>query len=357
LNQIFFAQIREDSQIERKLSSIYRPQTIVVVGSGGCTALSLLGDDVKQVYAIDQNEAQAALIECKKAAIQVLSREAYLSFIGETEASDRLETYRRIAPLLPAYAREYWDRHPDDIAAGINQCGATERFYRFIGQNIRLNVYGDEIWHTLFASRSVEEQIAFYEKYLTTEAWRTAVRLLLSKTTHLQFFPAYMFAHAKENDFGAFFEAMFVRELRTKPIANNYFLSQLLFASYLYEQPEGVPHYLSESGYEAAKRNLHKLTVVPCSLQQALPSCGQVDAFYLSNVFDWADQKVCEQICQAILAAKSDAAVVLYRNMLAANPLPPFFAKRLRVNQTISEQMTALERSMMYQRITVGELR
>jgi S-adenosylmethionine-diacylglycerol 3-amino-3-carboxypropyl transferase len=356
LNQLYFAQIREDSLVERHLTDTNQPKTIVTIGSGGCTALSLLQDEVHRVYAIDQNEAQAALIECKKAAIQALSREEFLSFIGEAEATDRLETYRRVAPLLPAYAREYWDRHPGDIAMGINQCGATERFYRFIGQNIRLNVYGDEVWDALFACRSVDEQIAFSEKYLTTEAWRTAVRLLLSKTTHLQFFPAFMFAHARENDFGAFFEAMFLRELRSKPVTNNYFLSQLLFATYLYNQPEGLPRYLSESGYAVAKRNLHKLTVVPLSLQQALPGLEGVDAFYLSNVFDWADQPAREQICTAILRAKSDSAVVMYRNMLAANPLPDFFRDRLRVDEELSRQMTALERSMMYQQITVGEL-
>ncbi|MFY0545536.1 DUF3419 family protein [Brevibacillus sp. H7] len=354
--EIYFAQIREDSRVERTLADLYRPATVVTIGSGGCTSLSLLQDDVKCVYAVDANPAQAALIECKTAAISTLSREQYLAFIGETETDDRLETYRRLAPLLPDYAREYWDRHLPDVEHGINQCGATERFYRFIGRNIRYNLYGDDIWHALFACKTVEEQIAFHQKYFTSEIWNTAVRLLLSKTTHLQFFPAFMFAHANENDFGAFFAAMFTRELHTKPVRDNYFLSQLLFSTYLFDQPEGVPYYLSETGYERVKRNLHKLVVVPATLQQVLPELQDVDAFYLSNVFDWASEKDRASICMGILQAASAGAVVLYRNMLSRHPLPSFFTEQLRVDEVRSAEMTALERSMMYQQITIGEL-
>ncbi len=353
---IYFAQIREDSRVERALASLYLPKTIVSIGSGGCTSFSLLSDEVDTVYAVDANPAQAALIECKKAAIFALSRTEYLAFIGETDCKDRLAVYRGIAHLLPDYAREYWNEHSDDITVGINQCGATERFYRFIGSNIRNNIYDDEIWHALFACSSVDDQVEFHRKYLTSEKWQTAVRLLLSKTTHLQFFPAFMFAQASEHDFGMFFGAMFTKELHTKLVHNNYFLSQLLFASYLYEQPEGVPFYLTDEGYAQAKRNLHKLSVIPRTLQHVLPELSSVDAFFLSNVFDWAREAERHSICEAILKAASDHAAVLYRNMLSRHPLPGFFMERFMVDESRSSEMAGLERSMMYQRITVGTL-
>ncbi|WP_035297736.1 DUF3419 family protein [Brevibacillus thermoruber] len=357
MTDLYFAQIREDSMVERTLADRYRPETVAVVGSGGCTAFSLLRDDVQTIYAIDVNPAQAALIELKKTAIGALSREEYLAFAGETEGLDRQETYRRLSPLLPEYARSFWDRHPHLLTLGVNQCGATERFYRFIAQNIRRNLYGDEIWQELLSCRTLAEQAAFRERYLTSDAWRTAVRLLLSKTTHLQFFPAFMFAQASEQDFGAFFEAMFARELESRLIGGNYFFTQLMFGTYLLDRPEGAPHYLSEDGFAAARRNLHKLRVLPLSLQQALPQMQGIDAFFLSNVFDWSDESQRAAICAAVLGAKSREAVLLYRNMLSAPPLPEAFRERLAVDEACSREMTGLDRSMMYRQITVGVLR
>lgn len=355
--EIYFSQIREDSLVERTLQALHAPRRIAVIGSGGCTALSLLSDEAEAVYCVDLNPAQCALIELKKAAMANMDRPSYLAFIGEADSSDRLERYARLSGQLPAYARDFWDQHPQEIAMGINQCGATERFYRFISSNIRHNLYRDDLWQQLFDAPDLAAQIRFYEEYCTTAAWQTAIRLLLSKTTHLQFFPAFMFAQAKENDFGAFFAYQFEKELKSKPVANNYFLSQLLFGRYLYSQPEGLPYYLSEAGYAQAKRNLFKLQIVPDALQSFFRTVLGIDAYFLSNVFDWAQTAEREQICAGILHSKSAHAVLMYRNMLSTSALPPSFQQRFYIDEPRSRQLHAMERSMMYQSITVGEVR
>lgn len=356
MNAIYFAQIREDSRVEFALSERFSPRRIAAIGSGGCTAFSLLCDDVDIIYAIDQNPAQAALIECKKAALAVLTREEYLAFLGETKGAERLETYARLRAELPPYARSFWDEHPGLIAQGLNHCGATERFYRFIGDNLRHNVYGDEVWQELLSCRTVEEQIAFSRRYLQSETWRTAVRILLSKTTHLQFFPAFMFAQAGEQDFGLFFESMFQRELQARPLAGNYFFTQLLYAAYAWEHPDGAPAYLTEEGYAAARRNLHKLAVLPVALQDAEPELQAIDSFYLSNVFDWATAPQRDAIARTLLQTKAPEAVLLYRNMLASPALPALLQDRFTLDESLSQEMTALERSMMYRQLTVGRL-
>ena len=88
---------------------------------------------------------------------------------------------------MPAYARDYWDGHAAEVDLGVNQCGVTERFYRFVGTNLRRNVVGDDVWRELFACGSVEAQRTIYEKHFATDSWRTAIRVLLSRTTHLLF--------------------------------------------------------------------------------------------------------------------------------------------------------------------------
>lgn len=354
MSTIFFSQIREDSLVEKEISAQFQPKKIVVIGSGGCTAFSVVDDYVDKVLCVDMNPAQCALIELKKQAINSLNREEYLAFIGEKKDKNRNECYLTLSEKLPANAKNFWDKNIEGIKQGINQCGVTEQFYRFIGGNVCNNVYSKDIWTELFTSSSLKKQQEFYEQYLTTPEWKTTVKLLLSKTTHLQFFPKYMFEHASENDFGDFFSLQFEKEIKTKRVHNNYFLSQILLTSYLFDQENGMPFYLTNEGYDMTKRNIEKIVVYPGSLQTVLKTQESVDAYYLSNVFDWANETERNEICEAILRSKSREAIFLSRNMLSVQQLPEFFEERFQINSELSKRCMELERSMLYQKITVG---
>jgi S-adenosylmethionine-diacylglycerol 3-amino-3-carboxypropyl transferase len=74
----------------------------------------------------------------------VITREAYLAFIGVREGSARAEVYRGLRGELPESARVFWDGRPGDIATGIQHVGRTERsiarvspvLHRFLNKDI-----------------------------------------------------------------------------------------------------------------------------------------------------------------------------------------------------------------------------
>jgi S-adenosylmethionine:diacylglycerol 3-amino-3-carboxypropyl transferase len=356
LSEIFFAQIREDPEVECAVAARRAPKQVVCVGSGGCVALSLLSDAVEAVHAVDLNPAQCAVIELKRAAIAELDRAAYLAFVGEAPADDRQATFARLAPRLSTQAREFWQARPELVAVGVNHAGVTERFYRYLGASIRASVVPDDVWHALFACATVEEQRALHARHFTSEAWRTAIRVLLSKSTHLLFFPAFMFANATEHDFGAFFSHQFDHEVLTKPVANNYFLSQLLWGRYLDGRAQGVPRYLDAARWDETRRNAHKLSVAAQPIGAFLAGRRGVDAFFLSNVFDWMKPEDRAELCARMTEAAAPGAAVLFRNMLSTPALPASFVERLRVDADESAALHRRERSMSYQRITSGAL-
>jgi S-adenosylmethionine:diacylglycerol 3-amino-3-carboxypropyl transferase len=133
-------------------------------------------------------------------------------------------------------------------------------------------------------------------------------------------------------------------------------LSQVLFGSYIDDEPEGTPRYLGETGYEDVRRNLDKLVIVPKSLEAFLFEERGIDAFFLSNVFDWMNEANRARLCELILKAGAKRAAILYRNMLSAHALPSFFGRRFARNDDLSAELMDLERSMMYRRISAGEL-
>src|SRR5688500_14850391 len=148
--EIYFAQIREDSRVEREIMLGKNPEKVAVIGSGGCTAFSILSDEVENVYCIDLNPAQCALVELKKAGIRALKRTEFLAFIGETNSGNRLEQYQQLRKELPQYALEFWDANLEAITSGINKSGVTEKFYAYISQQILTNIYGERVWKELF---------------------------------------------------------------------------------------------------------------------------------------------------------------------------------------------------------------
>lgn len=357
MNEIYFAQIREDSRIERDLCDKFAPKRIVTIGSGGCTAFSLLNDDVEQVVIMDYNPAQMALIELKKAAILCLNHTRFLQFIGEKdmEQRERVQVYeQQLKTILSQTAIDFWDQHLVLIKQGINYSGATEKFYQFVGNHLRKNVYSDEVWSELFQCSTIDEQKKFYKTYCTSESWQTAIRILLSKTTHLQFYPAQMFSQSGETDFSDFFAGRFKAEISQRKIRDNYFLSQLLWRSYRWEEDEGMPYYLSEQGFLQAKRNLHKCTLETGDITLLLDKqAAKVDAFFLSNVMDWASKTDRSRICQAITKSKAPEAIFLLRSMWGID-LPIEFLASMKIDLEECQNYLNLERAMMYQKLIIG---
>src|SRR5437773_9808886 len=94
-DRLYFAQVREDPRLEREALVPGPNDSIVVVGSGGCTALSLVAAGAGRVTAVDLNRAQNSLIELKLAAIAVLSRAESLALLGAPDCAprDRIDAY------------------------------------------------------------------------------------------------------------------------------------------------------------------------------------------------------------------------------------------------------------------------
>ena len=361
MNEIYFSQIREDSLIERALLAHNPRRRILCIGSGGCTAFSLLRDDTDLVTVVDFSRAQCALIELKLKAIVRLSRDEFLDFIGEKERDGaekfRLSIFDEIRSQLSRRAESYWSTRRHEIESGINSCGVTDRYYRFVGENLRKNVLSECSLRELFACESIDQQVLLLKSVFRTEQWKTAIKVLFSKTTQTLFYPKFWYSDSSESDFAEFFVERFETELSERLIRDNYFLSQLIFGKYLLHQTNGMPHYLSEVGYEEAKRNAGKLELVNATLQDCIKNGKDWDAYFLSNVFDWGTSKNVNQIAHALIEKATSGAILLYRNRYQSTILPAEFTDVFKVNVAISSEMQSRDRSLLYRHLTVGEFR
>ena len=79
-DRLYFAQVREDPLLELAALRPAAGEHVVVVSSGGCTALSLLAAGAGRVTAVDLNATQNHLVELKA---QVDKESKYGNQVGE----------------------------------------------------------------------------------------------------------------------------------------------------------------------------------------------------------------------------------------------------------------------------------
>lgn len=142
-DRLFFAQVREDPCIEIEALQVGPTDTVVVVSSGGCTALSLLAVGAGRVLAVDLNAAQNHLVELKAAALSELDGEQAVAFLGGSAATSagRLSVYEELRHHLSSFARAYWDDRRSNIADGVLNAGVSERFIRVVVAAIRTGIH------------------------------------------------------------------------------------------------------------------------------------------------------------------------------------------------------------------------
>src|SRR5688500_9512481 len=139
---LMFAQVREDPCVEMQALAPALGGTIVVVSSGGCTALSLLAAGARHVVGVDLSRAQNHLVELKSAAIRALARLDAIAFLGAQPmpAVRRRRLYGVLSPLLTNPARTYWDANREAIERGALRAGKSERFIALVASLVARTV-------------------------------------------------------------------------------------------------------------------------------------------------------------------------------------------------------------------------
>jgi len=169
---LMFAQVREDPCVEMEALTPALGGTIVVVSSGGCTALSLLAAGARRVVGVDLSRAQNHLVELKYAAIRALERADAIAFLGAQPmaAVRRRRLYAVIAPLLTDAARHHWDVNRRSIERGVLRAGRSERFIALVASAVaRLVVRGKGV-RALLEAESIEAQREIFAR--SWEGWR-----------------------------------------------------------------------------------------------------------------------------------------------------------------------------------------
>ncbi|MEO6527477.1 MAG: DUF3419 family protein [Gemmatimonadaceae bacterium] len=350
-DRLFFAQVREDPRAELAALRPTSDDVVVAVSSGGCTALSLLAAGAGQVFAVDLNATQNHLVELKVAATSLGSRGA-VAFLGALPSSTRLHTYASLRSTLSAQARRHWDDRSKAIEGGVLSSGVSERFIGAVVTALKLVVHRRSRIDRLLACRTVAEQRELFDRDWNSWRWRMLFAVLCNRLAFRSTYPAQFFAQVENPSFARYFRQLAEHAIAELPVADNYFLHEMLTGRYPVEQVNGVPPYLSVAGAMEVVASRDRLELVDggfMSYLQTRPD-GSVDCFAPSNICEWMLPSDIDALFREVLRTAAPGARLVYRNFVGWTELPAWCA-RIVPDEALSEQLGREDRSVVQRRV------
>jgi len=353
-DRLFFAQVREDPMLEIETLRTAFAGRVAVIGSAGCTALSLIASGARDVVAVDLNTTQNHLTELKMIAIGELPVECALAFLGGSDGTprQRVVTYARLRAALSPAARAWWDSRLDEIRRGVLGAGVSERLIRVVVRALRLIGHGPARLRRLLANRTLEDQREFFAREWNSRRWRMLIRIALGRQRLAGVYDPAFFDRVENESFGDHFLRRIEHGLTELPVASNYFLHFMLTGTYTDAAPDARPPYLGDLGAQAVADGRERLTLVDGGMTDWLctqPS-GSISGFSLSNICEWLAPEAIDGLFAEIARTAVPGAVVCFRNFLGWTEVPLAWRHAIVEDRARGTAMIQQDRSLLQRR-------
>lgn len=307
-----FAVVREDPDVEHALVRRTRAKRVLVVASGGCTALTLAHREPGlEVTAFDFAEAQLAQVRDKQAAVAR----------GDLRALNV----------------------GDDSPPGINQRGEFESLFRTLRRFVEEMVAPPASLARYFDGATPgAERAALLQSWTASKYWPVAFSLCFHDALLHAMFGAAATQHAEPGSYPGYFQRAFERGLARNDGPRNPFLAHVLLGAYL---PAHAPDYV------------HALRELPVTLARGelpdVPDPSRFDLVSVSNIFDWSDDTLVARWAESLRSLRPGAAVVI-RQLNNRRDVRRFFIPAFAFDDAVGSELLARDRSLFYERIHVG---
>lgn len=355
-SDIAFSQVREDPSIElrviERLSASQRhPLRVLLVASGGCTALSLLSSPaIAQIDAVDANLAQLHLVELRRQALIQFSLQEQFHLLGiaqlpiteEIEPPDRLMLYTQLRSHLPESTRRYWDNHSEHLAFGVNQVGRFEHLFRELSAQ--------------FAAIGLDP-LYCPGRAIAHPRWRSIFETVFERNKLVNTFGEAAVNYSMDRSFGEHFADMFAQALMRSSPTTNYFLTQVWSDRYASGQ-SGVPLYLQPAAQNAIRtlgtERLHLHHGFFIDTLSKLAKTHPFDLIQFSNISDWMPVSDLHQMIAIAAQYLNPGGALIGRRLNGDHHLAAIMSQSLSVDEDFNSALLQSDRSFFYREVVVG---
>jgi len=349
----------EDTETEVDALRLGPGSRVLSITASGGRSLNILRSNPSQVISVDLNPAQSALLELKRASLAAFDRyEEHASFLGVLQATPerREQLFKRVAPLLPREARNYWMQRSGDVRRGVLHCGRQDQLMRWLRMTLR-SVLDTKKLERIFEMDDLDEQIDFWNRHYDRPAFRALIRMAGSKRVLWWIYRQDLYETAGRFGPGEMALEGFRRHVNARLLRENYFLQQVLLGRYL--DPRGCnSYYLEERNFEDAKKRQENVHVVTAPLEDVLASLpdDSLDGFSYSDIFDWIEVQDFQKLMKETVRVARDGARICYRICLVGRYPDDSLSPWIQPDHGEKDRLLGLDRSCFYRDLYVGTI-
>lgn len=310
---IRYATVWEDPVVLLQALNIEKNDQVLSIASAGDNCFSLLMADPKLIVAADINPVQLHLTELKIKAIQELSYQEVLAFLGYSSESNRAELFNKIEPHLSKEAAHYFRNSlPTWEKTGIIHQGKFEKYFQIFSRKVLPLIHSYKTIEQLLTPKSEHEQRQFFLRHWNTWRWRWLFKLFFSRTVMGWLGRDPEFLKQVEIPVSEFILRQAEIHLSSSRAAQNLFLRYNLTGSF----GTLLPHYLQPENFEFIKDRIHRISLFHGFAEDAIAHYGHFHAMNLSNIFEYMNVQEFEQTAQKLVSGLFPGGRLAYWNLM-----------------------------------------
>jgi S-adenosylmethionine-diacylglycerol 3-amino-3-carboxypropyl transferase len=244
------------------------------------------------------------------------------------------------------------------IEAGLLRAGRYERYLEAF-RRLLIVLQGRARIGRIFEQKTPEERRRFYEEEWDRRAWRIFFRVFFSRAVlgRAGLDPEFFTYVEGIGGFGEHFRARARHVLCDLPAQENYFLAQICLGRYL--DLKQVPPYLREENFEHLRQAVERIEIVTGEIGPVLASAADssIDAFALSNIFEWFSAEAFERTLREIHRASAPGARLCYRNLLVRRRHPASIDPLFEHDDEFAARLLEQDRSFVYSHFEIAAAR
>jgi S-adenosylmethionine-diacylglycerol 3-amino-3-carboxypropyl transferase len=353
-DHVRYAQVWEDADVLVQALAPQPGQTAVSIASAGDNALALLAAGYDRVIAVDLSDAQLACLRLRMAAWPALSHSEMLELIGSRPSARRSELLGRAVATLGEQDQRFWSTlKPQVIAHGIGGIGRFEHYFRLFRRRVLPLVHSSRTVAALLSPKSHADREAFYERHWNTRRWRWMLKGFFSRPVmgRLGRDPAF-FTHAR-GSLADQVAALTRRALVDQDPSRNPYLHWILHGRH----GESLPLAIREEHFEVIRERLPRLEVRLATVEALAEQGVRVDAFNLSDIFEYMSSEAHTEAYRAVLAASRPGARIVYWNMMVPRRVPGTLADRVITLSDVEAALAPQDKAFFYRDFVVEAVR
>ncbi len=352
-NFLNFSQSWEDHLIIERALQIEKDDTIVCILGSGDNVFNLLRFEPYIIYSFDINPMQVYEVKLKIIGIENLDYSEFLILIGYTgDEKNRINVFKKISSNLDSETLNFWKNNFKIIKKGLAFQGILEKQFSMFRKRMKF-LLGKE-YNRFINSGDKTERKEIFEKRINRSSIRFLHGLYHNKTvTNFFNHKDKLVKNLPSNlDYNKIYWERMHHLFVDIGCKNNPYLYWVFTGKILGNQQLWQP-YLQEKNYYDIRRNLDKIKVYGKDLYNGIKEFDEnsIDAFYLSDIFDWMDIDEIEVNMLEVIRRAKPKAKILSFVLSYDKGIPKSLEKYLEYNENINKNLLIQDRVGFYSKI------